>query len=117
MARSHWVRISIACGAALLLSACGSGSSGGGGSSTGSGSSGGGTAASGASLFKQTCAGCHTLAAAGANGTMGPNLDELHPTKETVLAQIQRGGGGMPSGLLKGADADAVAAYVSKNAG
>ena len=27
-------------------------------------------------LFTANCAGCHTFAAAGTNGTVGPNLDE-----------------------------------------
>ena len=30
------------------------------------------------------CSGCHTLAAAGSNGTVGPNLDDAKPSKELV---------------------------------
>jgi mono/diheme cytochrome c family protein len=69
------------------------------------------------SLFSDTCASCHTLADADASGTVGPNLDDLKPTEQQVADQIQNGGGGMPPGLLTGADADAVAAYVAAAAG
>ena len=35
----------------------------------------------GEAIFKGAgCAGCHTLAAAGATGTTGPNLDQLKPS-------------------------------------
>ena len=44
------------------------------------------------------CGGCHTLAAAGARGTFGPNFDT---SEKLTLAQIERivagGGGGMPA--------------------
>jgi mono/diheme cytochrome c family protein len=43
------------------------------------------------------CAGCHTLAAAHARGTTGPNLDQLAPTYDQIVRQVQGGGGGMPS--------------------
>ena len=39
----------------------------------------------GAAIFKGAgCAGCHTLAAAGATGTTGPNLDQLKPSTAVV---------------------------------
>src|SRR5947209_20137342 len=72
-------------------------------------------------LFRQTCASCHTLAAVGARGVTGPNLDQIgQVTKQRVLNAIRIGGTGdkrMPSGLLTGANAEAVATYVSKVAG
>lgn len=74
----------------------------------------------GAKVFASAgCDGCHTLKAAGANGNVGPNLDDLKPSFEAVKAQVTSGGGGMPSfgGSLSGADIDAVARYVSANAG
>jgi cytochrome c2 len=40
-------------------------------------SSSGGNAAAGKTLFTSDCATCHTFAAAGANGTFGPNLDKV----------------------------------------
>lgn len=74
----------------------------------------------GAKVFASAgCGGCHTLKAAGATGNVGPNLDDLKPSKDAVKAQVQSGGGGMPSfgGSLSGAEIDAVAAYVSSHAG
>lgn len=68
-------------------------------------------------VFAGTCGNCHTLAAAGTNGSFGPNLDELAPDEAQVLAAIEEGPGGMPGGLLEGAAANAVAAYVADNAG
>jgi len=72
-------------------------------------------------LFRQTCATCHTLAAANAHGVTGPNLDEVgEMTEERVRQAIKIGGTGqkrMPAGLLEGDDADAVAAYVTAVAG
>ena len=74
----------------------------------------------GKELFRQTCWSCHTLAAAGAQGVTGPDLDELAPDKERVLNAIKRGGTGdgrMPANLLEGEDAENVSAYVAKVAG
>ena len=74
----------------------------------------------GKELFRQTCWSCHALAAAGAQGVTGPDLDELAPDKERVLNAIKRGGTGdgrMPANLLEGEDAENVAAYVAKVAG
>lgn len=73
----------------------------------------------GASIFKSQCAGCHTLAAAGATGTVGPNLDQLKPAMSIVVRQVTNGGAVMPAfkGKLSPAQIDAVAKYVSSNAG
>jgi cytochrome c551 len=98
--------------AAVLVAGCGGddgGDSGGGG--------GDGQASTGESLFKGNCGSCHTLAAAGTKGTFGPNLDDIEPDEATVLETIEKGPGPMPAGIVKGADADKVAAYVSQNAG
>jgi mono/diheme cytochrome c family protein len=70
--------------------------------------------------FQQTCGSCHTLADAGTNGTIGPDLDALQPSREQVLAAIANGGtgtGAMPAGLLTGDDATQVADYVASVAG
>ena len=47
--------------------------------------SGGGevSAAAGKVVFTSNCATCHTLADAGATGSVGPNLDDLKPDEET----------------------------------
>lgn len=75
----------------------------------------------GKELFRQTCASCHTLAAANARGVTGPNLDEIgEMTEERVLSAIKVGGTGqkrMPAGLLEGEDAEYVAQYVTAVAG
>ncbi len=56
-----------------------------------------GDAAAGAEVFASAgCGSCHTLAAAGSTGNVGPNLDESKPTAERTYVQIQNGGGGMP---------------------
>ena len=72
-------------------------------------------------LFRETCASCHNLDAVNARGVTGPDLDEIGAVNEKrVLSAIQRGGTGqgrMPAGLLSGADASDVAAFVAKTAG
>lgn len=77
------------------------------------------TDAAGETIFVDNCGGCHTLAAAGTNGTTGPNLDELGPDAGRVEEQVRTGGGGMPAfeGELSDADIAAVAEYVSSSAG
>lgn len=61
------------------------------------------------------CAGCHTLADAGSTGTIGPNLDDLKPSHDAVVAQVTNGGGGMPAfgDSLSEEQIQDVAAYVS----
>ena len=74
----------------------------------------------GAKIFKGAgCAGCHTLAAAGSTGTVGPNLDQLKPSMAAVVKQVTNGGSVMPAfaGKLTAAQIQAVAQYVSSSAG
>jgi mono/diheme cytochrome c family protein len=80
----------------------------------------------GADLFAQRCAGCHTLEAAGTEGSnpeervAGPNLNNRRETKDQVLYAIRNGGFSgaiMPQNVVLGADAQAVAEFVSKYAG
>jgi cytochrome c553 len=75
----------------------------------------------GKELFRQTCASCHTLAAANARGVTGPDLDAIgEMTVERVTTAIRVGGTGqkrMPAALLEGEDAEAVAEYVAAVAG
>jgi mono/diheme cytochrome c family protein len=81
---------------------------------------GGGDAAAGAEVFASAgCASCHTLADAGASGTVGPNLDEAQPDEALVVERVTNGQGAMPSfadQLTEQQIAD-VAAYVSSVAG
>lgn len=61
--------------------------------------SGGGeiTATEGSEVFAQAgCGSCHTLAAAGSSGTVGPDLDEVKPSHELVVDRVTNGQGGMP---------------------
>ena len=79
-----------------------------------------GDAAAGAAVYSSAgCGGCHTLAAAGSAGNVGPNLDQLKPDYAAVMKQVTNGGNGMPafSGTLSAADIQNVSAYVSQNAG
>lgn len=75
----------------------------------------------GKTLFRDTCWSCHSLAAINARGVTGPDLDDIGQVNEArVLNAIRIGGTGdgrMPPGLLQGADAKAVAYYVSQVAG
>lgn len=67
--------------------------------------------------FASTCGSCHTLQAAGTDGSFGPNLDDLKPDQARVRDAIASGPGPMPSGLLDGAAANAVAKFVAQSAG
>jgi mono/diheme cytochrome c family protein len=79
----------------------------------------------GKTLFRSTCASCHTLAAVNARGVTGPDLDRLGlmpnaASIKRVENAIRIGGTGqnrMPSGLLQGANAQAVATFVTTVAG
>ena len=57
-----------------------------------------GNAAAGKGVFANAgCAGCHTLKAANATGTVGPNLDTLKPAYDRIVTQVENGGGPMPA--------------------
>jgi cbb3-type cytochrome c oxidase subunit III len=73
----------------------------------------------GKKIFTTECASCHTLKDAGTTGTVGPNLDQLKPSKSVVQHQVEVGGGVMPAfkGTLSDAQIQAVASYVSSVAG
>lgn len=77
-----------------------------------------GDPAAGRAIFvrqaQPTCASCHTLADAGAQGTVGPDLDELRPDAAQVTAIVEQGRGQMPgyAGRLDQRQIAAIAAYV-----
>jgi mono/diheme cytochrome c family protein len=88
--------------------------------STNTAAGGGDTAnAAGKQVFTSNCGGCHTLADAGTNGQVGPDLDELKPDKATVQRQVTNGGSKMPAfkDKLSAEQIDQVATYVSSVAG
>jgi PQQ-dependent dehydrogenase (methanol/ethanol family) len=78
-------------------------------------------ASPGGEVFSTNCATCHTLAAAGATGTTGPNLDELKPSESVTETQVINGGGAMPafgkSHILNSAEIKQVSEYVAEVAG
>ena len=70
----------------------------------------------GRELFVENCGTCHTLDAAGTQGSIGPNLDEAQVDEAEALEVIANGGkgsGNMPANLVTGADAEAVAKFVA----
>ena len=70
----------------------------------------------GRDLFVANCGSCHTLDAAGTQGQIGPNLDEVPLDDADVRRAIEiggRGSGNMPPNLLSGGDAEDVAAFVA----
>jgi mono/diheme cytochrome c family protein len=79
-----------------------------------------GDVAAGKKVFATAgCASCHTLADAGANGGVGPNLDEAKPNTALVKARVTDGQGVMPpfKGQLDATQIADIAAYVSSVAG
>ena len=82
---------------------------------------------SGAVLFAERCSGCHTMKAAGAQGSanrtlrnQGPNLDEREVSVEDVLFAIRNGGFSgaiMPQNIVVGDEAQAVAEFVAEYSG
>ena len=80
----------------------------------------GGGAADGEAIFAEAgCGGCHTLDAAGASGTVGPNLDDTKPSRELTVDRVTNGMGAMPAFKDSYSEAQiaAVADYVVENAG
>lgn len=80
----------------------------------------------GKKLFATNCGSCHTLAHANSTGTVGPNLDDafrqdrIDGVKGTSIQglvsywiEYPNAQGAMPSMLVKGQDAQDVAAYVA----
>jgi len=69
-------------------------------------------------LNKAVCSTCHTLADAGSNGQIGPNLNEIRPDKMRVINTVTNGIGAMPpyEDQLTPEEIEAVAHYVSISA-
>jgi mono/diheme cytochrome c family protein len=75
-------------------------------------------------LFQTNCGSCHTLARAGTDGIVGPDLDDLlgggtpEANKQRVTNAIENGiSGRMPAKILEGEDEQTVADFVSRVAG
>ena len=84
----------------------------------------------GAVIFREHCSGCHTLAAAGAQGsatsitnrvkTSGPNFNIRKEKAEQVLYALRNGGFSgaiMPQNIVVGRQAQAVAEFLAKYSG
>ncbi len=83
----------------------------------------------GKQLFVSNCGPCHTLAAAGADGVVGPNLDRGPRARRQrhLRRQLQprpagdhlrlTAAGRMPAGIIQGENAKEVAAFVGAYAG
>jgi mono/diheme cytochrome c family protein len=81
----------------------------------------------GAVVFATHCSGCHTLSAAGTQGTgnrgertQGPNLNQREESYADALFAIQNGGftgAIMPQNIVVGKEAEEVAKFVAKYAG
>ena len=84
----------------------------------------------GAVIFQQHCSGCHSISAAGTQGSAvdpnsreivdGPNFDQRVEEKDQVLYAIRNGGfssGPMPQDIVVGQDAEKVADFVAKYSG
>jgi mono/diheme cytochrome c family protein len=79
-----------------------------------------GDATAGKAVFESAgCVGCHTLAAAGSHGTVGPNLDQAKPPLSLVITRVTKGAGAMPPflGQLSDQQIANVAAFVVKSTG
>ncbi len=83
-------------------------------------------------LFETNCGTCHTLARAGSDGVVGPDLDvrlaaggpatdeeSIKSLQSRVLGAIENGvgEGAMPAGILEGSSATKVANFVARQAG
>lgn len=69
-------------------------------------------------IAQPPCMICHTLAAVGATGEIGPNLDQMKPTEDVVQRAVERGVGNMPAfgEILNKEQIQAVARFVAKAA-
>ena len=67
---------------------------------------------------KAQCGMCHALQAAGSEGQIGPNLDQLRPSIPQVIAVVTNGIGVMPpfEGILSSEEIEAVAYFISASA-
>jgi sulfite dehydrogenase len=61
------------------------------------------------------CALCHSLKDAGADGAIGPSLDELKPDEDRVVQAMRNGIGQMPAfAHLREEELRAIARYVAR---
>lgn len=110
--KKKWGVLILSAALALSLSACGGGEQAS--ESQGSSSNASSSSASNAeAIVKQSCVSCH---GADLSGGVGPALNNVGSrlSKDEILNIIQNGKGGMPGGLISGADAEAVASWLAE---
>ncbi len=85
----------------------------------------------GAEIFFRSCSGCHTMSAAGTEGSSsegghsreykdGPNFDQRKEQYDQILYAIRNGGfssGPMPQNIVVGREAEQVARFIEKYSG
>jgi mono/diheme cytochrome c family protein len=66
-----------------------------------------------------TCASCHTFGHAGTKTVVGPNLDQMRPSRDKIRSSVTQGVGVMPTqkGILTPAQIEDVASYLLEAAG
>ena len=79
------------------------------------------TATDGKTTFKDAgCGSCHTLAAAASSGKIGPDFDQVKPSRSLIVKTLRASKLGTMvayKGLLSNARVNAVAAYIARNEG
>lgn len=124
-ARLRPLAVTGALAAALALTACGSQ-----GIELDSRDEGNAQLVAGARLFDQRCSACHTLEAAGGQGSAvvindreykdGPNFNERKEDYQDILYAIRNGGfssGPMPQNIVTGNEAEQVARFLERYSG
>lgn len=61
-----------------------------------------GNAKTGKTIFEASCAVCHTLKAAGSEGTIGPNLNTLVLSEAAIIKTVTDGGASLVGKPIKG---------------
>ncbi|MFC4183210.1 cytochrome c551 [Saccharococcus thermophilus] len=104
-----WKLATVFLGASLALAACGGGNNA---TDNNNANKGGGDTAAAEQIFQQNCASCHGK---DLSGNVGPNLQKVGSkySKDEIKKIIENGRGGMPAGVIKGADVDKVAEWLA----
>ncbi|GIN19642.1 MAG TPA: cytochrome c [Bacillus bacterium] len=112
MKKKVWTLV-MSAGLAIGLAACGGG--GNDNDNAGGGNEGGGETATNdaEAIFQQNCSSCHGENLEGRNG---PALDKIGASlsQDEIHDVIENGRPGMPAGIIKGDDADKVAAWLAE---
>ncbi|MBM6616308.1 cytochrome c551 [Bacillus suaedaesalsae] len=99
-------------GAMLTLAACGGGDEEASPNESAGGETSGAETTAAEPIYQKSCAGCH---GGDLQGGMGPGLTKVGSkySEEEILNIIHNGQGNMPKGVIQGAEAEAVAAWLA----